>query len=192
MMNFKPLFESEHVMLTPIDVEKDAPVEAPWTLDPAYASILVAGVRPVTVPGLKKLYKDIRKQADEKRDLVHFMLRQKPDGRLMGFLRFEDLYWPHQSGVIALRFGSEADFAAYAAETLRLGMRYAFDELNLYHLRAVMLDDEAEQIDLHEAAGFTLEVRSRQCIYRHGRYHDKLVYAMRQPQWAARREEKQG
>lgn len=190
MMNFKPLFESEHVLLTPIDIEKDAPVEAPWTLDPAYASILVAGVRPLTVSGLKKLYKDIRKQADEKRDLVHFMLRHRPDTRLMGSLRFEELYWPHQSGLMALRFGSETDFAACAAETLHLGMRYAFDELNLYHLRAVMLDDEVEQINLYETAGFTLEVRSRQCAYRHGRYHDRLVYAMRQPQWAARREEK--
>lgn len=189
MMNFKPLFDSEHLLLTPIDIEKDAPVEAPWTVDPDYASVLVEGVKPLTVQALKKLYKEIRKQADEKRDLVHFMLRQKSDGRLLGCLRFSDLYWAHQAGVLDIRFGSDADFETYAAEALRLGVRYAFEELNLFHLRVPLVDYQEAAIRLYEAAGFKLEVRSRQRTYRHGSYRDLLIYALQRPEWDALRKE---
>lgn len=189
MMNFTPLFESEHVRLAPIDIDKDAPVEAAWTVNPDYASILMDGVKPLPVLVLKKLYKDIRKQMDEKRDLVHFMLRHKADDRLLGCLRFSDLYWPHQTGVMMLRFGSPQDFEACAGEALRLGTRYAFEELNLFHLRVPLLAFDTPGIQLHEAAGFTLEIRRREHSFRHGRYWDQLIYVLMRPEWDTLRKE---
>lgn len=189
MMDFKPLFENEHLLLAPIDIEKDAPVESPWTADPDYASILMDGVKPMSVMALKKLYKEIRKQADEKRDLIHFMLRQKSDNRLLGCLRFSELYWAHQTGVIMLRFGSPEDFEAYAPGALRLGLRYAFEELNIYNLRVPLLAFDTPGIRLHEAAGFKLEIRRREHSFRHGRYWDQLIYVLLRPEWNAQRKE---
>jgi len=183
MMNFTPLFDSEHLKLTPIDIEKDAPIEAPWTVDPDYARPLAGGVQPQTVFSLKKIYADIRKRMDEQRDLIHFMLRQASDGRLLGYLRFEDLFWSHQSACLVLRIANPADFQAYAAEALQLGLVYAFQEINTYRLSVSFAEYEAAERRLFEGAGFIPELRLRESRFRQGRYWDMLTYTMLRPEW---------
>ena len=183
MMNFTPLFDSEHLKLTPIDIEKDAPIEAPWTVDPDYARPLSGTVQPQTVFSLKKIYAEIRKRMDEERDLIHFMLRHRSDGRLLGYLRFANLFWSHQAANIVLRIASPADFQAHAAEALQLGLVYAFQEINTYRLSVSFAEYAAADRRLFEGAGFIPELRLRESRFRQGRYWDMLTYTMLRPEW---------
>ena len=62
-MNNIQLFISEHLKLTPIDVEKDAPVEAGLTLDLDYVRHLQPDMRrPLSVFEVKAYYTELLKE----------------------------------------------------------------------------------------------------------------------------------
>lgn len=56
--------------------------------------------------------------------------------------------------------------------------KYAFDELNLHRLRGTCLAEHKVSRIMMEASGFKLDGVERQAVYKHGEYHDVLVYSL--------------
>ena len=72
----KSLLDGRQIRLTPIDVEKDADIEAGWTHDPEYGRMLSAEmVRPLSAEHLKKKYEDLEKKMAESGDRFYFAIR---------------------------------------------------------------------------------------------------------------------
>jgi RimJ/RimL family protein N-acetyltransferase len=79
----------------------------------------------------------------------------------------------------------------YAAEAIRLVLRYYFEELR-YHKAFVGIHGyNAASIRLHEKAGFVLEGRQREQVYTRGAYFDLLWYGMTAEEYRARWGEQQ-
>jgi RimJ/RimL family protein N-acetyltransferase len=74
--------------------------------------------------------------------------------------------------------GSEHQRKGYAAEAIRLLLRYYFEELRYTKALAEVYAFNEPSIRLHENLGFTLEGRLRNMIYTEGRHHDVLVFGM--------------
>jgi RimJ/RimL family protein N-acetyltransferase len=181
------LFEAEHVCLAPIDHEKDAEVEARWWNDSEYLCLLNQDrVRPLSPAQLKKKYGVIEKEADEGKNLFYFTIRMRLDDRLIGFAKLYWIEWSNGAGLIQLGIGDPADRNhGYGSETLRMLLRYAFAELNLYHLTAFI--PEYNQVALHifSKARFIEEVRRRHALNRCGRYWDLLHFGILRQEWEA-------
>jgi RimJ/RimL family protein N-acetyltransferase len=188
-MMHKQLFEGPMIRLAAIDPEKDGAVEAAWTFDLDYARDLRLGpARPLGALDLKKHYEGLEKKSEDGHQ-IYFAVRLKAEDRLVGFVRIPMIFWTHGAAIFSLSFVDTILLQCYGPETIELIFCYAFRELNLYRLETILPAYSTEAITLFEQAGFLMEVRRRQAIYRDGRPWDILHYGILQSEWKSREEE---
>ena len=180
-----PLFDGELVCLAPIDPEKDAEIESKWTYDAEYMRLLtIKPARPLSPAQVKKKYEALEKNEEEAKNLFYFAVRSRSDDRLVGFARIYWIWWTHRSGLVSLGIGDPGDRKqGFGTEALGMLLGYAFDELNLYRLTAVVPEYNQAALRLFENAGFVQEVRRREAINRDGRRWDCLHLGLLESEW---------
>ena len=186
------LYDGNMIALGPIDHEKDAEIEAQWTNDPEYLRMLdPAPAFPQTKEQIKKKYEEIEKETQEKGTQFYFTIREKVEdvsalGRLIGFVMLSFIEWTHGVAQVKVAVGSPHDRRkGYGFEALMLILRYAFAELNLYRLTALIPEYNLAALRLFEKAGFTREVTRRQAIYRDGKRWDLIQMGILREEWEA-------
>jgi len=182
------LFKGEKIYLGPIDFEKDPEVESRWTRSAAYLHTL--GQQPA-VPespaAVKKRYEKMEKEAEESRNDYYMTIRANEDGRLVGFMRIFWIEWAHGSGSLKMAVGDDAERGkGFGSEALRLGLNYAFEELNLFRLSAVVGGDNPRALTFFKRFGFVEEVRRRQALLRGGQTYDVIHLGLLQEEWRTR------
>lgn len=182
-----PLFQAEHLYLSGVDPEEDAEVEAEMTFDLDYAHWFHAEKpsRPLSAAEVKKYYEETQKRSEGAEKVFHFGIRRCEDKRLIGFVRFCQIEWNHAAGRLEMAIGDPQTPESWADEALALALNYAFNELNLFRLAASTPAFDLEASRRYEKAGFTLEVRQREYVYREGRFWDWLLYGMLVDEWVA-------
>ena len=180
-----PLFEAENICFAPIHHEKDAEIESRWMHDAGYLRLLnLEPALPASPGQLKKRYEAIEKRQEENKDLVYFTIRMRNDERLIGFVQVYRIDWSNGAGVIQLGIGDPSDrLKGYGSEALRLALRYAFGELNLYRLSANIPDYNSIALHVFAKAGFAEEVRRRQAINRDGKRWDLIQMGILFEEW---------
>jgi RimJ/RimL family protein N-acetyltransferase len=166
------LFEGKLICLAPIDHEKDPEVESRWTHDLSLMRALSRQpAMPLSVAQIQKKYEAIEKEVDESKRLFHFTIRNKEDGRLLGFVRIEGIEWTHGIGSLKLAIGDPAERnKGYGSEALQLILRFAFSELNLYRLSAFVGGDSP----LHCASSKDMALWKKCGVARHSCVTGKL------------------
>jgi hypothetical protein len=179
------LFEGRQVCLAPIDREKDAEIEAAWMHDAEYLRMLhESPARPLTAAAINKKYEQIEKQMDEEHNLFYFTIRHREDERLLGFARLYWISWTSGYSFVELGIGNRQDRRmGYGCETLTLLKRFAFRELNLHRLTAVVADYNLPAKGLFAKAGFLEEARRREALRRDGRCWDSLMLGLLRQDW---------
>ncbi|MBN2146411.1 MAG: GNAT family N-acetyltransferase [Anaerolineales bacterium] len=179
------LYDGKLIRLGPIDHENDATVEARWWQTPEYLRMLGPDpAYPLSAAQLKKRYEAIEKEMEEDKNLFYFTIRSLEDDRLVGFARLYWIEWTHGNGNVQLGIGDPADRRkGYGSETLRLLLRFAFRELNLFRLSAQVPEYNQAALRLFEKAGFVTEVRRRQALQRYGRTWDIIHLGLMQEEW---------
>jgi RimJ/RimL family protein N-acetyltransferase len=183
----KSLFESEHICFGPIDHERDPQIESLWTHDASYLRMIsLDPALPLSPTRIKKRYEAIEKEQAEEKDLFYFTLRMRSDDRLIGFARLYWIEWSNAAGFIQLGIGDPKDRGhGYGSEALALLLRFAFDELNLYRLTAIVAEYNTVALHVFCQAGFVEEVRRRQSVSRDGRRWDLIHLGILQADWKA-------
>lgn len=181
------LFEGKLIRLAPIDHEKDAEVESRWTHDLSFMRTLsLQPAMPLSVAQLKKKYEAIEKELDESKKLFHFTIRSKEDNRLLGFSRIEWIEWTHGTGNLKLAIGDPADRGkGYGSDTMKLMLHFAFNELNLYRLSAIVTGDNSGALRFFMRYGFIEEVRRRKALLRDGQAWDLIHLGLLRDEWLA-------
>jgi RimJ/RimL family protein N-acetyltransferase len=191
-MKHIPLFESALLRLTPIDPEKDAQVTASWTYELENAARLREDqpARPLAVMEVKKIYERWQKDGEETNRQFLFAIRRRDlaaenggGEAMIGVLRIKHIEWVHGAAYLDLIIGDPADWQRYAREALDLALRYAFDELSLFRVTAVIASHNQAANELFAQANFTLEVRQREAVYWNMRAWDKLYFGLLRPEW---------
>ncbi|MEX2236237.1 MAG: GNAT family protein [Dehalococcoidia bacterium] len=115
---------------------------------------------------------------------VQFWLRTLEEDRLIGFLAINQIQWNNQHGWLAIGIGNRDDRGrGYGGEALRLGLNYAFNELNLHRISLTTLADNARAIRAYERAGFKREGVLRATTMRAGRRYDDLAMGLLRREW---------
>jgi len=181
-----PLFKGERILLGAIDHEKDPLIESGWTHDSDFMRMVSPNLAMPKSPGqVKKRYEEIEKSQDGRENNYYFHVRLLDGERLIGFAGINWIEWSNATGFIRLGIGSPDDRRkGYGSEILRLLLRFAFDELNLYRLTARIAGYNETAVGLFEKWGFMEEVRSRQALQRFGRRWDLLQYGLLADEWA--------
>lgn len=168
------LFIGEKICLAPIQPDKDAEIESKWTQDAGYLRMLnTKPAMPLSVYQLKKRYEAIEKDTDTQKNMFYSTIRLRGDDRLVGFIQIYGIEWNHGCGNLTLGIGTAEDRNhGYGTEALRLILRFAYQELNLYRMAAMVPEYNPAALHLFEKAGFVKEVCRREALNRFGRRWD--------------------
>jgi len=184
------LYEGRLIRLGPIDHEKDPAIESKWTHNAEYLRLLdTAPARPASPAEMKKKYEALEKAIEESKNQFYFTIRLCSDDpeqndRLVGFARIYEIEWTHGVSQVLLGIGDPDDRRkGYGTDALSLLLRYAFREVNLFRLSALIPEYNPSALRLFQKVGFSEEVRRRQALNRDGRFWDLIHVGLLQNEW---------
>ncbi len=184
-----PLFNGARIRLAAVNPDRDATLFSTWTHDPDLQR-RISDVMPVpkSETRIKRQITDWQ-QENDKLSAANFALRIAADDgeRLIGYGGLRSIVWPHGTASVKLYIGAAADRnLGYGAEALALLLRYAFDELSLHRIGALMPAHNAEAMRFFVHHGFCEEVRTRQAFQWRGQRWDDVWLGMLQSEWRQR------
>ncbi|HLA06780.1 MAG TPA: GNAT family protein [Anaerolineales bacterium] len=179
------LFESQDIRFGPIDHEKDPEIESKWTHDSEFMRLMETGpARPMSAAMLRKQYEKLEKQIEEEKNLYYFTIRAKANDRLIGRAAVQWIEWANGNGFLRLGIGAAEDRCkSYGSQALRMLLRFAFAELNLFRVSAIVAEYNEGAIALLKKFGFVQEVCRRKSLERDGRRWDLLVFGLLNDEW---------
>lgn len=180
-----PLFESQDARFGPIDHETHPEIESRWTHDAEFMRLMeIKPVRPLSPMMVKKKYEAVEKDMDEQKNLFYFTIRTREDDRFIGKALIEMVDWSNGNGYLQIGIG-EAEFRrmGYGSQALNMLLRYAFGELNLYRVTAVVPAYNQGAIRLFQKFGFVEEVRRRKALHRDGEFWDIIGFGLLNAEW---------
>ncbi|MDX1435214.1 MAG: GNAT family protein [Anaerolineales bacterium] len=188
------LFQGKNVCLAPIDMEKDPAVISRWSHDSSYLrAFQLSAAKPLSASQARKQLEELEKESDKSGRVYHFTIREVADDRLVGTAQIWWIEWSSQAGMVHLAIGDPQDRGrGYGGEALRMLLRYAFNELNLFRLSFVVPDYNEGAQRFFRRAGFVEEARMREAVHRGGRYWDQVLYGLLRDEWLAQRPGSEG
>lgn len=188
------LFESQDILLGPIDHEKDPEVESKWTHDSEFMRLMETNpARPLSPSMVKKQYEKLEKQIEEDKNLYHFMIRARADDRLIGKAALQRIEWTNGNCFLQIGIGSADDRRkGYGTQAIQMLLRFAFAELNLFRVTAAVPEYNEGALALLRKFGFTQEVCRRSALERDGRRWDLYVFGLLREEWQSRARQGQG
>ena len=186
------LFESQEVRLGPIDYDKDPEIESKWTHDSEFMRLMeTSPARPMSAAIVKKQYEKLEKQIEEDKNLYHFMIRARTDDRLIGKAVIQWIEWTNGNGMLRLGIGAADDRRkGYGTQALQMLLRFAFAELNLYRVTAIVAEYNEGAIALLHKFGFVQEVCRRKSLERDGRRWDLYIFGLLNEEWQQARRQR--
>ena len=181
------LYEGPDIRFGPIDHEKDPEIEAKWTHDSEFVRMMdVEPARPMSAAMVKKQYEKLEKELEERKNQFYFAIRAREDDRLIGKAVVQWIEWANGNGFLRLGIGSAEDRGkGYGTQALRMLLRFAFAELNLFRVSAIVPEYNTAAIALLKKFGFVEEVRRRQALERDNQRWDLLEYGLLSEEWQA-------
>lgn len=174
------LFRGELVRLS-APREDDAEAFARWSHDSAYLRAVDTDfAQPISAREAAKRFPG--DEADS--NSVAFRIRTIEDDRLIGFVALHSIEWNNRAALLAIGIG-EAEYRGkgYGTDTLRLVLRYAFDELNLLRVGLDVISNNAAALRTYERVGFVHEGTMRRAVLRDGTHHDRLIMGILHDEW---------
>jgi RimJ/RimL family protein N-acetyltransferase len=112
------------------------------------------------------------------------MIRAKADDRLIGKAIIQWIEWTNGNGAIRLGIGAAEDRRkGYGTQALRMLLRFAFAELNLFRVTALAPEYNEGALALLQKFGFVQEVCRRKSLERDGRRWDLYVFGLLSEEW---------
>ena len=179
------LFESQDLRLGPIDHEKDPEIESRWTHDSEFIRLMDTDpARPLSAAMIKKQYEKLEKKVEEDKNLFHFMIRIKADDRLIGKAVVQWIEWTNGNAFLRLGIGAAEDRRkGYGTQALHMLLRFAFAELNLFRVSALVPEYNDGAIALLHRFGFVQEVCRRSALERDGRRWNLYAFGLLRHEW---------
>ena len=187
-MNDVNIYEGERVRLGALDPAKDPDVEAAWSHTPDFLALFGSELqRPVSAHQLKKRYEEREKNREDDAYEFDLRIRLRADDRLIGAL---GIWAEWSAGNAWLRLGvglPEDRRHGYGREALGLALRYIFDEMNLRRVTIGVPGYNEAALAFFAAAGFTVEARQREALFRFGRRWDEVNLGLLRAEWEVAR-----
>jgi RimJ/RimL family protein N-acetyltransferase len=179
------LFEARDIRFGPIDHDQHPEIESKWTHDSEFMRLMeLTPARPLTPAMVRKEYESIEKQMEDDKNIIYFTVRARPDDRFIGKAVIEWIDWSNGNGWLRIGIGASQDRRkGYGTQVLGLLLRYAFAEINLYRVTALVPEYNQGARRLFEKFGFVEEVRRRKALNRDGEFWDLIAYGLLVSEW---------
>ena len=186
MLNIQTqLFEATDVRLGPIDLETHPEIESRWTHDTDFMCLMeLKPVYPLSPVVVKNYYQTIEKEMEEAQNLFYFTIRTREDDRFIGKALVEWIDWTNGNGFIRLGIGLVEDRCkGYGSQALSMLLNYAFCQLNLRRVTAVVPAYNQGALRLFQKFGFMEEVCRSNAMYHEGKFWDLISFGLLSDEW---------
>jgi RimJ/RimL family protein N-acetyltransferase len=165
--------------LAAVNPDTDAEIIARWSYDSQFWRLAHTDPAFPALPGSVK-----RALEAAPIERPRFAIRTLADKRLIGLIGLYTVFQPQREAFMGIQIG-ERDYwgKGYGTDALRVLLRYAFNELNLYRVSLSVLEGNARAIRSYEKCGFRYEGRERQAWAYDGRRWDEIYMGLLREEW---------
>jgi RimJ/RimL family protein N-acetyltransferase len=111
-------------------------------------------------------------------------IHERSTGRLVGTCAFSQLDGENGSALYHITIGERDAWGhGYGTEATRLMVDHAFGVLGLHRIALFVFEFNERAIRAYRRCGFTIEGRSRESIWRDGRWWDELAMSILESDW---------
>jgi diamine N-acetyltransferase len=102
----------------------------------------------------------------------------------VGDCSFNTIDYQSRSGEIGIFIGQKDLWnQGYGTEAMCLLLKHGFNTLNLHRIFLRVFETNKRAIRSYDKAGFVIEGRMREAVYRNGNYEDVLLMSVLRPEW---------
>jgi RimJ/RimL family protein N-acetyltransferase len=124
------------------------------------------------------------KERQEDKAAYLFALRLLQSDELVGYIELEGILWTHRVGWLSIAIGDRKNWGqGYGTEAMKLALRFAFAELNLYRVQLTTFSYNQRAIALYQRLGFRHEGTFREFLQRDGKRYDMYLYGLLKREW---------
>jgi RimJ/RimL family protein N-acetyltransferase len=117
-------------------------------------------------------------------DALAMAVHERATGRLIGTCAFSQLDGDNGSALYHITIGeSDAWGQGYGTEATHLMVDHAFGTLGLHRIALFVFEFNERAIRAYKRCGFVIEGRSRESIWRDGRWWDEIAMSILESDW---------
>jgi RimJ/RimL family protein N-acetyltransferase len=174
------LLRGEKVRLDAV-TSSDLPAITRWWADPDFLRLYN------TAPAVPRNEDQLSRRLDlsqTSNEVFLFAVRLLEDDEIIGMLEFDGVDWSHRTTFVSIGLGEARHRGqGYGADAMRVGLRFAFHELNLHRVCLTVFAYNTQAIALYERLGFAREGVYREHIERDGQRYDMYLYGLLRREW---------
>lgn len=111
--------------------------------------------------------------------------------KLIGNCGVFDIDGVSSSAELGIMIGDKSEWnKGYGAEVMGLLVKHCFETLNLNRASLKVYTENVRAVRSYEKAGFVLEGRLREAVYKFGKYDDVLIMSVLRSEWMSRNKER--
>ncbi|MBE0670454.1 MAG: GNAT family N-acetyltransferase [Anaerolineales bacterium] len=128
---------------------------------------------------------------DQKEKPLAIEVRKGKNWKLIGNCGVFDVDHVNSSAELGILIGEKSEWnKGYGAEVMSLLVRHCFETLNLNRAFLRVYTKNVRAVRSYEKAGFVLEGRLREAVYKFGKYDDVLIMSVLRSEWMSKAKEK--
>lgn len=155
-----------------------------WYRDPKLARLTRYSLRPMSDDEIDRFFHGRLMSLGS----VAYAVDTRESGRLIGLTTFSNLDPDNGSVMFHITIGEpDAWGHGYGTEAAEMMLWLAFERIGLHRVALSVFGFNERAIRSYEKAGFSVEGRDREAIFRDGQRWDELTMGILAPEWHARR-----
>lgn len=160
----------------------DLPRFVDWLNDPEVIAGLIISL-PMSMAQEEEWFKGVLQRPQAEQPMV-IEARQGEGWKAIGNCGFHNIDWRSRAAEVGIFIGEKKLWnQGLGTEVMRLLLRHGFETLNLNRVALEVYASNPRAIRAYEKAGFVLEGRKRQAIFKNGAYQDVLVMSVLREDW---------
>ncbi len=161
------------IRLVPQDKEQHLENYLQWMNDPEVTRYLIRNLPLTRVEEERWL----ERVAEDETQLVWAI--HDEDGRHIGSTSLHNINWRERIAVSGTMIGDKSAWGkGYGTEVMQVRTRYAFEQLGLHRIESESFVENVASARCLEKVGYKREGLARKKYWRHGRWHDVILWAI--------------
>jgi RimJ/RimL family protein N-acetyltransferase len=153
-----------------------------WLIDPEVIQFRRFSM-PLSLVQEEEWFENMQKQPEAEQCLV-IEIKENEGWKAIGNTSFMGIDWKDRQAEIGIFIGEKSYWnQGYGRDTMRLMLKYGFEELNLNRIWLRVYEHNARGIRAYMNAGFVHEGKLRQAHYQDGRYYDVFIMSVLRDEW---------
>jgi RimJ/RimL family protein N-acetyltransferase len=160
-----------------------------WVNDPEVTRSLALYL-PMSYTDEENWFNSLAKR-DQKEKPLAIEIRKGKNWKLIGNCGVFDLDSVSSSAELGIMIGDKSEWnKGYGSEVMGMLVDHCFETLNLNRVSLKVYTENIRAVRAYEKAGFVLEGRLREAVYKHGKYDDVLIMSVLRSEWMSRNKER--